>query len=26
LEFSLSYTGAAANRAKPLLPAIRFFD
>ncbi len=25
-EFSLSYTGAAANRAKPLLPAIRFFD
>lgn len=26
LEFSLSYTGAATNRAKPLLPAIRFFD
>jgi len=25
-EFSLSYTGAAANRAKPLLPAIRFFE
>jgi len=25
-EISLSYTGAAANRAKPLLPAIRFFD
>lgn len=25
-ELSLSYTGAAANRAKPLLPAIRFFE
>lgn len=25
-EISLSYTGAASNRAKPLLPAIRFFE
>ncbi len=25
-EIALSYTGAAANRTKPLLPAIRFFD
>jgi len=25
-EVSLSYTGSATNRAKPLLPAIRFFE
>lgn len=25
-ELAISYTGAAANRAKPYLPAIRFFD
>ena len=25
-EFAVSFTGAATNRAKPLLPAIRFFE